>query len=149
MANAIIGLDCKLYRNTGTYGSPVWNEVPIVRDLTLTRTKGEADVSNRGSRYKKRKSTLIDAGFTTEMVWDTDSDDFVAFQEAFDNDEPIELLVLDGPVTTPGSQGLRGEFDVFKFDRKEPLEGAVMVDIDCKPTYSSTSEPTWYTVPGT
>ena len=69
--------------------------------------------------------------------------------EAFDDDTPIEVLALDGDVSTPGSQGLRAFMDVFKFDRTEPLEGAVMASIDLKPTYDTEHEPAWYTVPGT
>lgn len=149
MADAKTGLDCKLYYNAATYVSPSWQEVTIARDVTLSRTKGEADVSNRGSRFKKRKATLIDASITTEFVWDPDNPDFAAFQQAFDNDEPIEVLALDGGVDVPGSQGLRAFMDVFKFDRTEPLEGAVMAAIDLKPTYDTDHEPAWYTVPGT
>lgn len=149
MANAITGLDCVLYYNAGTWGVPIWTEVTIARDVTLSRTKGEADVSNRGSRFKKRKSTLIDAGVTTEFVWDTENTQFQAFQEAFDDGTPIECLVLDGPVSTVGSQGLRASMDVFKFDRSEPLEGAVMASIELKPTYDTTHEPAWYVSGGT
>lgn len=148
MANAIIGLDCKLYYNAGSYDTPDWVEVTIARDVTLSRTKGEADVSNRGSRFKKRKATLIDAGVTTEFVWDTENTQFQAFQEAFDNDTPIECLVLDGDVEVAGSQGLRANMDVFKFDRSEPLEGAVMASIELKPTYDTANEPAWFTAVG-
>lgn len=148
MANAIIGLDCKLYYNAGTYGSPIWNEVTIARDVTLSRSKGEADVSNRGSIFKKRKSTLIDAGITTEFVWDTENPQFQAFQSAFDNGTAIECLVLDGEFDVAGSQGLRAAMDVFKFDRTEPLEGAVMASVELKPTYSSDAEPAWFTAVG-
>lgn len=148
MANAITGLDCKLYYNSGSYASPVWHEVTIARDVTLTRTKGEADVSNRGSSFKKRKATLIDAGVTTEFVWDTDNPQFQAFQTAFDNGTAIECLVLDGPFNVAGSQGLRADMDVFKFDRTEPLEGAVMASIELKPTYETTAEPSWFTAVG-
>lgn len=146
MADAKTGLDCKLYYNSATYNSPTWNEVTIARDVTLTRSKGEADVSNRGSRFKKRKATLIDAGVTTQFVWDTENPQFQAFQEAFDNDDPIEVLVLDGEYDEPGAQGLRAFMEVFKFDRSEPLEGAVMADIELKPAYDTTHEPSWHTV---
>ena len=44
-----LGLKAKLYRNTGSYGSPTWNEVKNVKDVTLTIEKGEADVSTRGN----------------------------------------------------------------------------------------------------
>ena len=46
-----IGLEAKLYRNTGTYESPSWSEMTNVRDLTLNVEKGEADVTTRGATW--------------------------------------------------------------------------------------------------
>ena len=40
------GLDLKLYRNSGTFGAPNWNEVDNVRDLTLGLTSEEGDASS-------------------------------------------------------------------------------------------------------
>jgi len=44
-----LGLDARLYRNTGSYASPTWNFVQNVKDLTLNLEVGEADVSTRGT----------------------------------------------------------------------------------------------------
>ncbi len=44
-----LGLDARLYRNTGTYASVTWNEVKNVKDLTLSLEAGEADVTTRGN----------------------------------------------------------------------------------------------------
>ena len=44
-----LGLHAKLYRNTGSGGTPAWNEIPNVRDVTLNLETGEADVSTRGN----------------------------------------------------------------------------------------------------
>ena len=39
-----LGLDAKLFQNTGTYATPTWDEITNVRDLTLNLEAGEADV---------------------------------------------------------------------------------------------------------
>ena len=45
-----LGLDAKLYHNTGSYGAPVWSEISNVRDLTLSLEDGEADVTTPRQR---------------------------------------------------------------------------------------------------
>ena len=40
-----LGLDAKLFHNTGSYATPTWDEITNVRDLTLNLEAGEADVT--------------------------------------------------------------------------------------------------------
>ena len=44
-----LGLDAKLFHNTGSYATPTWDEITNVRDLTLNLEAGEADVTTRGN----------------------------------------------------------------------------------------------------
>jgi len=48
-----IGLDCKLYYNTGGNEDPIvpgnWTELDNARDVTLNLEKGEADVTTRAN----------------------------------------------------------------------------------------------------
>ena len=72
-----LGLDAKLYRNTGTFASPAWNEVINVKDLTLNLEAGEADVTTRGNNgWRATVATLKDGSIEFEMVWDTADADF-------------------------------------------------------------------------
>jgi hypothetical protein len=144
-----LGLDAKLFRNTGSYASPTWVEVKNVKDLTLTLQAGEADVTTRGNNgWRATVATLKDGTVDFEMVWDAGDADFVAFRDAFLDNEPIELAVMDGPITgtgSSGSQGLRASFAVTGFSRNEPLEEAITVPVSIKPTYSE-NPPEWMTV---
>jgi hypothetical protein len=45
----VLGKDCKLYRNTGSFGTPAWNEIPNVKDLAKNFETSEADVTTRGN----------------------------------------------------------------------------------------------------
>ncbi len=142
-----LGLDAKLYRNTGSYSAPTWNEVKNVKDLTLNLEAGEADVSTRGNGgWRANIATLKSAGLEFEMVWDTADDDFTAIRTAFLTGAAIEFAVLDGASNASGSQGLRASMAITKFSRSEPLEEAIKVSVTAKPTYSA-NPPEWMTVP--
>ena len=140
-----LGLNAKLYRNTAASGSPTWNEVTNVRDVTLNLETGEADVSTRSSSWRASVGTLKSASLEFEMVWDTADDDFAAIRDASLNNTSVEFAVLDGGSTTPGTQGLRATMAIINFTRSEPLEEAIKVSVTAKPTYAATP-PTWMTV---
>jgi hypothetical protein len=148
-----IGLDCKLYRNTGTYASPVWNEITNVADVTVQLTKGEADTSTRAGRWKTRKGTLKDASIDFQLKYVAGDTDFTALLASYTDGTSIDLLVLDGLVATAGSQGLRAVCEVFNFQVGQPLEGSLTYDVSAKPTPSFDGSgvaqpPVWFTASG-
>lgn len=141
-----IGADCKLYRNTGTYGTPVWNDVPLVKDLTQTLEKGDADVSNRGSGgWRVRIGTLKDGKLQFNLIWEPGDVDFEAIRDAYLNNTLIDLAAMDGDIGTEGVQGLRSEMSILSFTRTETLDGAVMADVSAAPG-SVTNAPQWMIV---
>ena len=138
-----LGLDCKLYRNTGTYETPVWNEVPNIRDNELALDKDEADVSTRGGGgWEQVVASLKKGSVEFDMVWDTADDDFLAFLTAFLDNSTIEIAAMDGGIAVVGSQGLRATCMVTKCSRKEELKNAVMASVAIKPTYAANA-PEW------
>lgn len=140
-----LGLAGKLFRNTGTYASPVWNEIGNVKDLTLNIEKGEADLSVRANNgWETIVATLKKASVEFTMVYDTADDDFTAIQTAFFSDAQIEFAIMDGAMTT-GAQGLRASCEILKFGRNEPLTEGMTVPVSIKPGYSSNA-PAWYAV---
>jgi len=141
------GMDGKLYRNTGTYALPSWEEIGNVKDLTLNLEQGEADVTVRANAgWRATIGTLKDGSIEFSMIWDTGDPGFAAIKDAWFNNTPIEMAVLDGPVDVPGSEGLRATFSVIKFGREENLEDAMMVPVSLKPSYAATP-PEWMVVP--
>ena len=145
-----LGLNAKLYRNTGSYASPTWNEIGNVKDVTLNLESAEADVTVRANNgWRATVPTLKDASVEFEMVWDTADEDFQAIRDAYLNNTTLEILALDGPVSGAGStgnQGLRAVCNVTGFSRSEPLEEALSVSVTVKPAYSA-NPPTWHVVP--
>jgi hypothetical protein len=143
----VLGMNCKLYRNTNTYASPTWVILGNVKDVNFSLEKGEADVTTRANNgWRATAGTLKDGSIEFEMIWAPGDAGFTAIQTAFLNNTSIEFLVLDGPVATEGSQGLRALMQVMTFSRNESLEEAVTVSVSLKPTYSS-NPPAWFTAP--
>lgn len=147
MPEVKLGLDAKLYRNTGSYASPSWSEVSNVKDVTLNLEKGEADVTTRAANgWRAIKGTLKEMTVEFEMLWLAGDSGFEAIKDAFLDNTTIEFLVLDGSVSTSGNQGPRAEMDVISFSRNEPLEEGITVSVTIKTTQSDNA-PTWYEVP--
>jgi predicted secreted protein len=141
---AILGANCKLYRNTGTYGTPVWDLIDIVRDLTLSLDKSEADATTRAAAgWKQFLAGLKTGSVEFDVIWDTGHLDFIALQGSFANNTILDIAVMDGPIATAGSAGLRAEMVVFTLTRNESLEEAVTASITCKPAYSA-NPPVWF-----
>ncbi len=141
-----LGLDAKMFRNTGTYATPVWDEIKNVRDVTLSLETGEADATTRGNNgWRATVATLKDGSVEFDMVWDAADDDFTALRDAFLNKTALDMAVMDGDIATSGSQGLRASFMITNFSRNEPLEEAITASVTVKPTYSA-NPPEWMTV---
>lgn len=142
----VLSENAKFYRNTATYGSPTWDLISNVKDLTLNLDKDETDVTTRASGgFKEFVDGLIDASIEFSMLWDTADTDFTAIRTAFFAKTAIEFLILDGLQATAGSQGLRVTCMVKSFTRNETLGEALMVDCTIRPVKNSNAAPAWYT----
>jgi hypothetical protein len=139
-----LGLDAKLYLcAAGIGGTPTWTEVTRAKDVTLTVSKGEADVSTRGGGgWKATVGTLKDASIEFELVYDPADEAFELLRDAFLDGTALGLAAMDGVITAVGSQGLWADCAILKFDRKEPLEQALTVSVSAKPTLTANA-PLW------
>lgn len=133
-----LGMEGVLYRNTGTFGAPVWNDVPNVKDLSLTLDKADADVTTRGNAgWRAMRSTLKEASVEFQMVHDPDDVDYQALRDAWVDSTVIEFAVLDSAITVSGASGVRASMDVKTFSRSENLEEAMMTSVTIRPTYAT------------
>ncbi len=127
------------YKPGGQSGGGAWTTLTNVRDVTLNLETGEADVTTRANAgWRATVGTLKEASVEFEMVWDTADAGFTAIKNAFFNNEPIGLQILDGE----GGQGLQADFSITNFSRSEPLEEGISVSVTAKVTYSDTP-PQW------
>jgi predicted secreted protein len=135
-----LGMEAKLlYKVGGQGGAGAWTELGNARDVTLSLEAGEADVTTRAnSGWRATLATLKEASVEFEMVWDTEDAGFTAIKNAFFQNDPIGLQILD---ETAG-QGLQADFSITNFSRSEALEEAITVSVTAKVTYSATA-PSW------
>jgi len=141
-----LGMEARLYRNTGTYAVPSWTEIEPVKDVTINLETGEADVTTRGNDgWRATQATLKDGSIEFEAIWDDDDAGFAALQTAYFANSTIEILALNDEVTESGATGLRATMSVTNFTRNEPLEEAITASVTLKPAYSENA-PEWYEV---
>ena len=140
-----LGLDCKLYR--GDAGATANVEMTNVTNVTLSLSKGEADITTRAAQgWKMTAATLKEASIEFEMLYDPEDADFIAVQAAFLNGTPLAIFVSDG-----SGNGLDCDCDVTGFDIDQSLEEAVKVSVTLKPTNiggQTGRAPAWKTTSG-
>jgi hypothetical protein len=134
-----VGLQCKMYRNSGNYSVPTWNEIPIVRDLTLNLEKGEAQVKARFSTWEQILPLLKSASIEFDILAETSSanDDHDTLRDAFIDDTVLDLAIAEGNIATSGYEYFRFDALLVKFGRGEPLEGVSTVSITAKHAYTT------------
>lgn len=140
------GLKMIAYRNTGTYGTPVWTAVTTVRDLNLNITKSMADGSARLSTWKGNLPTLKDASLEYEILRTRLLTDHDALRDSFLNDTVIDMALADQAIATSGTEYMRADWLMAEFSRKEPLGGPVTVAIKQVP-YVLNNQPGFTAVP--
>jgi predicted secreted protein len=144
----VLGLNAKLYISTTLVTPVTWDLVSNCKDLTLTMEKNTADVTVRGTAgWRAIVAVLKDATVEFKMQWDTSDPNFTIIQDAFFSNSTLNVQVMDGDNVAGPAQGLQALCMVVTFTRNEPLEEALNVDVQFKPTYSLTTPPVWVTVP--
>lgn len=133
-----LGLNGKLYRNTGSYGTPVWGEVTAVRDLTLSDSMSEADVTKRSSGgWRETIVTLREASVDFDMVNVAGDTQVQNIRAAYAARTATEFTIMDDGIAVPGARGIRATCQVTKFELSQELENAQMYSVTIKPTPSA------------
>src|SRR5262245_63821068 len=109
MAPAVgyIGGDMKCFRNSAAYATPTWTEVTICRDVTLDMSKGTADLSRRGSKWRRNRGTLLEGTVTLEFLYSPTDTHYEAFKSAFLAGTIVDVALADGPIAGPGVEYFR------------------------------------------
>jgi hypothetical protein len=122
------GIDCKVYRNTATYGSPTWALVNPTIEVTVNLENSTFDASNRDSNYRLQLPALTDISVDFRFHKDKDDADFLALETAAQTRANLDLLILDGLQTVGASDGWRILGFFSSWTESQPLEDAITVD---------------------
>lgn len=153
MAEPKSGHKMKLYRNTGTVSTPVWDLIDAVGDVSIPDlSMGLAELKTRASNYTKNLATLIQSiAIEFDYKNGMDATTFGGLKDDFLAGTVKEYAVMDGAIATTGSQGLRMPGLIENFPWDQPLESvsshAVRVAIAHYESPAGTViDPSWMTV---
>lgn len=131
-----LGSDMSVYWNAGTAESEIWVlHIGITGDLTLTLTDDENESNRRDStaNFKEYSPGKTDCSISGVQIPDGNFEGLAAFNSAIKDGDPIDLLVLTGPIDEEYAYGVRGEF--YNFDRSinAPASGDMEQNFNMKP----------------
>lgn len=143
-----------LLLNTASYDSATWAEIDIVQDVNVAKKKETFDTSKRrGKGIRTKRMTMLEIIVTGKMqvadgvaTGNPDWDQFKYFSDAWDADGILDLMLIDGPLTTNGSKGFRGFFQLSTFDEDQSIANEIwndfQLDVSDPPFATLTSFPT-------
>lgn len=141
-----LGMEAKIYYNSGTYAVPIWNVMGNAKDVNLNLEKATADGTTRDNNgWRAWIASLIDGTVDFEALWLSRNAGFKVIKRAFFKNETLEMAIMDGDIATAGSEGLRAKMIVSNMSRAEPLEDGISASVTLKPAVSDYA-PYWYTV---
>jgi hypothetical protein len=123
----------KLYQGVADAELSSMAEATNVKDVTLSLSTGEADISTRAnSGWKATVATLRECQIEFEMIWKPSDTIFSAIKTAFLASTTITLAALTGEKDVSGSEGIHGNFAITNFSRQEPLTEGMTVKVTAK-----------------
>jgi len=135
-----VGFRGALYINTGTITTPVWTEIPCVRDVTLNLSSDDVDDTCRVTDgWRSRLAGLREWGADFEMVYEPLDAAFNDVREAFLAGTSLEVAILDEDISIDGTEGIQGTVFVTEFNREEPLEDVMNSSV----TFVGNGTPAW------
>jgi len=149
---ALIGRECNLYYNSGSYASPTWTLITRAIDVNLPVAAEYGDVSSRISIFKMQAKSQVVVGpltfgyryrqLQTDAVFD-------ALRPMTFSNAKVEFAVCDTTIATTGSEYVRATYQL-EMVIDQPMADGVKVDFTatvCSEEDTGTlREPTWVQV---
>lgn len=150
----VVGANMRLYRNTGTAGTPVWVLVSQIGDLNISDlTRALAEIKRRASVFTTNLAALIQSISIELKYWyGLDSTNFTALRTNMFSGAIEQWAMMDGDITVTGTQGLKIPVVLEQFPISQNLEDPVSIDVVAKTGYwespaGTPIDPAWFAVP--
>lgn len=128
-----LGINCKMYRNTGTYEVPALSEVSLVSDGTLNQEwdKGAADA--RESRVHQNVKTMLGLSYNFRLKKKPLDTNYEAIMNLFLSDDAEDMFFLDGPSNVEGTRGVRFDSQIFSATEEQGMTNVLYEDMVAEP----------------
>ncbi len=139
-----------LYFNTGTYATPVWAYVDRISDVKRPSSRPKSTRKYRGLKSTKNvagyKDHAINFKYEVKPVALSHAV-FALMEESYEDEASLDLIMVNSKLILPAGNplvgedavGIRGFFQVFKFDRDEADEDGTTYDVELAEVYEEVS----------
>ena len=127
-----LGTDAVFARNSATWATPTWVTMKAISDGSANVGWDTKKLNLRLSRTPFEVPTEFAVGFTGKML-DDESADFTAMDDAFNAGTPLDILVLNGPISRAKSRGFRMWMFIKKWDEAQGSGDVLMRDFELVP----------------
>lgn len=137
-----VGVNAKAYRNTGTYGSPTYTAMGLVRNVTFSMPWDMVEAGARETKAKLYAKARTDITVSFDMRADDADAGFNAVADAAVSQTTlVDIMFLDAPITVEGARGIRAEWNINLTGQPQEIDGSIYDSFDAKPAWSSNGYP--------
>ena len=137
-----VGVAGRGYRNTGTYGSPTWTAMNLIRSVTPSMPWDMVEAGSRETRAKLYAKARADLGISFDMRADDADTGFNAVADAAVSPTTLlDLMFLDAAITVEGARGFRAQWNINLTGQPQEIDGSVYDSFEAKPGWSSDGYP--------
>lgn len=137
-----VGVRAKAYRNTGTYGSPTWVAMGLVKDATPNMPWDMLEAGARETNAKLYAKGRADLSVQFTMrADDADAAYNAVADAAASQTATLDLMFLNAAVTKEGARGFRAEWLINLTSEPQEIDGSIYDQFEAKPTWTSNGYP--------
>lgn len=143
----LLGRNARLYRNTGSAGSPVWSRLDLRTQLGYRMGKIEADAQCEDSNGEEEfqqvgNSRSIEVDMKVKAVL-ADDTNYIALDEASEANSAIEFAITtNGAITDVGCRYRRCTYQIAQWDEDYDVKGLTAVKFTLKKCPAATAPST-------
>lgn len=133
-ANYVLGADAKLYTHaTASTALGSLELVTGVQDVTVSMDKEVEDITTRGNGgWSAEAPTVKTLTLSFTLVFKPSDTKAAELRTAFISNTTMAFAALSGASDAAGSEGPRFDGQVTKWERQEPVKGALKVNVEVK-----------------